>query len=120
MDIRALRVATGISEPVVPFDTTFSRLLAAKKFPELACHAYAHYRVNSRVIEIVAPIVMYSTNVDLRCAKNVDAAVEHATAVLDILSDSWTEKQRDRCVEEIPVAFEKARKNVVDILAAAE
>jgi len=118
MDIRALRDATGIPEPVVPFDTTFSKLLAAKKIPELACHAYAHYRVNSRVVEIIAPIVRYSTTVDLRCAKNVDAAVENATSILDILSDSWTERQRDRCVDEISFAFEKARENVVDMFVA--
>lgn len=118
MDIRALRDATGILEPVVPFDTTFSKLLAAKKIPELACHAYAHYRVNSRVVETIAPIVRYSTTVDLRCAKNVDATVENATAILDILSDTWTEKQRDRCVDEIQFAFEKARENVVDMFVA--
>lgn len=115
MDIRALRDATSIAEPVVPFDATFSKLLAAKKIPELACHAYAHYRINSRVIENIAPIVRYSTNVDLRCAENVDKTVENATAILDILSDSWSDNQRDRCIDEISFAFEKAREGVVDI-----
>lgn len=116
MDIRAVRDATSTPEPDLPFDTTFSRLFAARKIPELACHAYAHYRVNSRCIECVAPIVLYSTGVDLRCAKNIDEIVENATDILDILSDSWSEEQRDRCIEEIPFAFEKARERVVDFL----
>ena len=114
MDIRAVRDATSTPEPVLSFDTTFSRLFAARKIPELACHAYAHYRVNSRCIECVAPVVRYSTGVDLRCAKNVDEVIENATAILDILSDSWSTEQRDRCIDEIPFAFEKARETIVD------
>jgi hypothetical protein len=112
-DIRAICEVADIPLPIVSGDSReILRLISSKKTPELACRAYAHYRIDARVARTLAPVVRHVIGIDLEISKGTVAAISSATRALDALASEWTSEERERCIDEIPRALEDALKKI--------